>query len=230
MKRYHYVYRIDCIVDGCYYIGVHSTNNLNDGYFGSGSGLKASIKKHGIEAFTKTILSHHDSRDEAINEELRLLKGGVTDDPKSYNIAYDGVKINHQKKKSILKVLVDYYNIRKSNKKRLEAIKYRSEEIRYVFEFEPTKLGGFIERVRKQIRFVNNFHNQIFDEIMSIDMFNKLAESLTIMYNNVNNDKETKAHLKAMKQYEFFDYLRVNELSISEYNKRLSEKKSIIHA
>ena len=37
--KYHYIYKTTCNVTGKYYIGMHSTSNLNDGYIGSGRRL-----------------------------------------------------------------------------------------------------------------------------------------------------------------------------------------------
>lgn len=39
-QEYHYVYLIVNKIDLKLYIGKHSTNDLNDGYFGSGADLK----------------------------------------------------------------------------------------------------------------------------------------------------------------------------------------------
>ncbi len=73
------MYRITCILDGKYYIGVHSTNDLEDGYMGSGTWLKRAIKKHGEAHFKKEILEFFPSSEEmflkerdVVNEEFIL--------------------------------------------------------------------------------------------------------------------------------------------------------------
>jgi hypothetical protein len=75
-RKYHYIYKITR-EDGKFYIGMHSTDDLDDGYFGSGQLLWKSIRKHGKEKHTKEILEFLPDRPslrlrerEIVNEEL----------------------------------------------------------------------------------------------------------------------------------------------------------------
>lgn len=53
---FYYLYEIRDNLNDKIYVGVHKTNDMNDGYMGSGKIIKRAIKKHGIENFTKTVL------------------------------------------------------------------------------------------------------------------------------------------------------------------------------
>lgn len=71
-RKYHYIYKITCNVTNRFYIGMHSTDNLNDGYFGSGKRLWFSINYHGKNNHTKEILEFLETR-ELLKERERFL-------------------------------------------------------------------------------------------------------------------------------------------------------------
>lgn len=63
MKTYNYIYLITNNINGKIYVGKHSTDNLNDGYMGSGVALHRAYNKYGIENFTKKILAFADTEE-----------------------------------------------------------------------------------------------------------------------------------------------------------------------
>ena len=54
----HYTYLITNTINGKIYIGVHSTNDINDGYMGSSIPLNNDMQKFGKEYFTKQIYGY----------------------------------------------------------------------------------------------------------------------------------------------------------------------------
>lgn len=88
-RRYYIVYRTRNLVNGCYYIGAHETNNLADGYLGSGKRLKRAIRKYGAHNFRRSILARCRSRRAMYALERRLI-AAVLGDPLCYNIAPGG--------------------------------------------------------------------------------------------------------------------------------------------
>ena len=61
-KKYHFLYKTTNLLSGRYYIGMHSTDDLDDGYLGSGNRLRKAINKHGKENFIREILEFCESR------------------------------------------------------------------------------------------------------------------------------------------------------------------------
>jgi hypothetical protein len=72
-KKYHFIYKTTNLLSGKYYIGMHSTDNLNDGYMGSGKRLRYSINKHGKENHKVEILEFFDTRKELAAREKEVV-------------------------------------------------------------------------------------------------------------------------------------------------------------
>jgi hypothetical protein len=69
---YHFIYKTTDLRTNKYYVGMHSTNNLEDGYMGSGNRIKWLLKRYGKENFKFEILKHYPSR-EALKEGERKI-------------------------------------------------------------------------------------------------------------------------------------------------------------
>lgn len=88
-RKFHYIYKITRD-DGRFYIGMHSTDNLDDGYFGSGNLITRSVKKHGISRHSKEIIEFVDSREELKSREKEIVCLETLDDIKCMNLKLGG--------------------------------------------------------------------------------------------------------------------------------------------
>jgi hypothetical protein len=90
LKKYHYLYKTTNLLNCKFYIGIHSTNNLNDGYLGSGKRLKYSIKKYGKENFKSEILEFFDNREILIEKEKQIVNDELLLNSHCMNLRYGG--------------------------------------------------------------------------------------------------------------------------------------------
>lgn len=90
LKKYHFLYKTTNLLNDEFYIGIHSTNNLNDGYLGSGKRVKRSIDKYGKENFNFEILEFFDSRELLVEKEKELVNDELLQDTKCINLKPGG--------------------------------------------------------------------------------------------------------------------------------------------
>ena len=73
---YRYIYKITCTAGRFkdkFYFGQHTTDNLNDGYKGSGHLITDYYKKHPND-YIKEIISYHNSQEELNQAEYDIIK------------------------------------------------------------------------------------------------------------------------------------------------------------
>ena len=87
---FYYLYEIRNNINGKIYIGVHETDDMDDGYMGSGKYLKAAIKKYGASNFSKTILELFDTREAMYTRESILVDEEFVSRRDTYNMALGG--------------------------------------------------------------------------------------------------------------------------------------------
>jgi len=92
MKEYHFVYVTTNLINGKKYVGDHSTDNLEDGYLGSGRPtFNNAKKKYGKENFEKKILEFFDTKLEAFNAQEKYIKIEESHvSQNGYNISWKG--------------------------------------------------------------------------------------------------------------------------------------------
>ena len=91
MKKFNYFYKITNNINGDFYYGFHTTNNLDDGYMGSGVALHEAYKQFGIENFTKEIIKYFNTRKEAYEYEAMILTPEVINNPHCLNLKTGGL-------------------------------------------------------------------------------------------------------------------------------------------
>lgn len=85
-KKYNYTYVITNLVNNKIYYGTHSTDDLNDGYLGSGTLLAQAKKKYGKKNFNLSILGFYKDFKSARDAERELVTIDVVNDPMTYNL------------------------------------------------------------------------------------------------------------------------------------------------
>ena len=88
--KYHYIYKTVNLITGKYYLGMHSTSNLEDEYLGSGKILKHSLNKYGKENHKLEILEHLENRDLLKQREKEIINEKVLKDPLCINLKIGG--------------------------------------------------------------------------------------------------------------------------------------------
>jgi len=69
----HFIlYKTTNLINNKTYIGIHQTNDLNDGYLGSGIAFKKALKKYGKENFFREIIETCSSFDELLEKEKNM--------------------------------------------------------------------------------------------------------------------------------------------------------------
>ena len=99
MKMFYYTYKITLLkgsLAGHYYYGQHRTNNLNDGYAGSGKIIKDYYKKYGKiehQTYIKEFIAFYNNEDELSQAEKDLIGDKYITDNLCINLKQGGTNI-----------------------------------------------------------------------------------------------------------------------------------------
>ena len=89
-RKYHIIYKTTCLITKRFYIGMHSTDNLEDGYLGSGKRLWYSLKKHGRENHVCEILEVLPNRKDLAARENEIVNNELLEKDLCMNLKVGG--------------------------------------------------------------------------------------------------------------------------------------------
>lgn len=89
-RQYHFIYKTTCLTTRKYYIGMHSTDDMNDGYLGSGRRLKNSLRKYGTHNHVREIIEQLDTREKLSDRETEIVSEDLLRDELCMNISLGG--------------------------------------------------------------------------------------------------------------------------------------------
>jgi len=87
---HHIVYETKCLISNKIYVGCHTTENIDDGYLGSGKILRQAIKKYGKKDFQRTILKEFSNSKDMFEYENHVVNEEFIALPNTYNIVVGG--------------------------------------------------------------------------------------------------------------------------------------------
>ena len=164
-KNIHYIYKTTCNVTGRWYIGIHSTHNLDDGYMGSGLRLRRSIRKYGVENHIKEILEYFENRELLVEAEKKAITPEMIIDENCMNLKEGGSggwkNKEVQLKCSIAGAKAGWLKKKQDENYRvilLKQLKKASDKLKELLEIDPNYLKG---------RGKGNFHSEETKQLMS---------------------------------------------------------------
>jgi hypothetical protein len=88
--KYHFIYKTTNLINEKYYIGMHSTHNIDDGYMGSGLIIKKSLEKYGNENHKVDILEFLPNRKKLKEREKEMITEDILKDKMCMNLQLGG--------------------------------------------------------------------------------------------------------------------------------------------
>ena len=214
-KKYHYVYRIRNIRNKMQYVGVHSTDNLDDGYMGSGTYLKNARKKYGLDSFVKEIIKTFDNRDEALAYESQIVNEDFVRRKSVYNLVLGGgqPKMRNLTLSKFIKStqLTLVFDKRETTQYFIDI----PEDQRLVFypnvdvinsmrrHLDTSKTDDALSRIRNKLR------------CLILDNVDAFCETLTMCYNDKKHNKLAKGYLRTLHESGWIETIIIDKYSMA---------------
>ena len=112
--KYYTIYKTTNLINNKIYIGLHTTDDINDGYLGSGIFLKKAIKKYGHINFKKETLYVFDNKKDMITKEKEIVTEEFILRKDTYNMSKGGYGLSTLSSEK-RKVAIEKMKITKKN-------------------------------------------------------------------------------------------------------------------
>lgn len=195
-KKQYLIYKTTNLLNKKFYIGKHITNNIDDGYLGSGKLLQKAIEKYGKNNFKKEILFIFDNELEMNKKEIELLTEEkiYPNNKKSYNLNLGGEGSFEYINKNNLS------NTEKLKKRKSEKMKeYWTTERKIKKSVEMKKYNKKNGTERYSISLKNRYEN------MTQEEREKFSQKMSLINKNIN--KRLDASEKIKKKWKDSDFL-----------------------
>lgn len=108
---FYIIYETTNLINGKKYRGYHATDNLDDGYMGSGTAIMKAFDKYGHENFKREILEFCDSIEHALEREAFYVDEDWVKDKSNYNLVKGGryLVLSEESKEKISETMKEKY-------------------------------------------------------------------------------------------------------------------------
>lgn len=186
--KFNYVYKITNMINKKIYIGVHRTNNIHDGYMGSGRLIKRAIEKYGIENFIREILKFFKSYKEALEYEKVLVTPEFCESKHTYNLKEGGHGSCYYSK--------EYReNISKSRKEKWQDPEFREMMIQALNTDERKK--RLSENIKK---YIENNQDEFQERMLRINKNPEKIQKMAKAHTGMKRSNDTKKNLSDAKK------------------------------
>ena len=210
MKKIYFIYKTTCVVTNKFYIGMHSTNNIADGYIGSGKRLWYSINKYGKENHICEILEYLNDFKSLKDREKEIVNHELLKDPLCMNLSLGGGSWNP-------------FTI---------AVKDKFNNVFTVYPNDSRYLSGELVSVNKGTLTVKDKNNSYFKvnindpRYLSGELVGVTKGKLTVKDIN-NNSLLVSVNDPRYLSGELIPYNKGNKVHTEDFKKKIGEKSSI---
>lgn len=170
----HIIYKTTNLINNKIYIGLHSTNNINDSYLGSGVFLKKAIKKYGYKNFKKEILFVFDNKQDMIKKEKELVTEEFCLRKDNYNMVKGGYGLSTLSKQKRARAIAKM----KKTKAKQDLTKISEKRIKTMLDKDPNCFKKIAKKSSKKQKenYLNGYINpkQRLDDVLIYDQNNQL--------------------------------------------------------